>query len=68
MQGIISSWLHDTGASLTVIPLSEFCKILPDKQPEKNDLCMASTSPSANRPEGNFWIMDLSLRLPTQVY
>lgn len=42
MQGIISSWLYDTEASLTVIPLSEFCKILPDKQPEK--ICHLTTS------------------------
>ena len=33
MNGITNSWLYDTGAAISLIPLSEFRKIHPDLRP-----------------------------------
>ena len=49
MQSILSSWLYDTGACITVMPLSLFRKIPVDQRPIKypplHELCTASGSP-----------------------
>jgi hypothetical protein len=42
-QGISSSWLYDTGASITLMSIVEFRKICPENRPPKNPVMVNLT-------------------------
>ncbi len=68
-QGISSSWLYDTGASITLMSIVEFRKICPENQPPKTPVMVNLTSASDQQLKTvGLYNLKLTIGSPSIIY